>query len=310
MFKWGFYILLGINVFLFAKQSTEQTKRYDQNSSLEPKQKKNMSRVARAQIIEKVVYKNATQFSTSEHEQDLEFKVKENLLELHINRSKNTYTYFYEFNELPVDKFREVEITLAEMNCLKYECLGDRSFDEVLLSKLNNTSLTLSEIDHAFKLIDQQWTCNQLENMGFNNSLVNGSYTSLVDEYHLYLSNLRVGLHELVIDPFESADPFEESDEAPIDGLEDIEDDFAVVGNDYDDSLDELEDDLEGGFGSIENQKTKLEIEAEIQEELIALKKLLTEKGVIVYESQLEIISSYKEINNSVRLSLLKNMLY
>lgn len=295
MYKWGFFILSGVNVFLFGNQSFQHNVIEQKIITKEVKQA-NSSSIDLKNESHRIIKKERKPLLLSvEPESSLESRVKESLLDLYILNARETYTYFDDFNELSADKVHTVELILAEMEALSHGCFGSTSYSEVLNKKLHNSNLSFSEVNHAYDLITQQWTYYHLKELGIKPSSTNGGFIEMVSEVHTF-REIEADQIDDLDDPF-AMPPFEDTEEE-IDPF-----DEAPIDDDSEEGFEEYINPLE------EEVKSELEMGIEIQEGILSLYKTLNESGLKFYDTQLEILSSYMEVPDKLKLKILQDML-
>lgn len=274
MYKWGFYILLGVNAYtsgsqLFSESSINETVLIKVESEKEVREAVQEKRAVKELPA---VQKKRTLF-VEKPIIGLESEVKDKILVRVVEALKSDYSFFFEYNRLSPDKLRKVELILAEHESSSRLCLGGRSADEALKTSLNQIGLDFSEIHHVLDYLDKEWLCYGLQDLGINPTEIRGDYRDLVDEMYSFhqslkssnFNNIAVGLE----DPFADADPF--ADDAP----------FA---------------------------EPEFDIQVEIREGILERINILNEEGLEIYDQQVEILSKYIRVPDKMKLELLQNL--
>lgn len=277
MYKWGFFILLGVNSILLGRQVfVEKEYKVHITQEVAPKAHQVVIRKAAPTVVkhsEKATGKISILLNEIE---ELDSQVKNQLLDSFKEDARESFSYYFQNNQFSQDKRAKVELILAAFEHYRYDCFGELSMEEYLTKRLSSAGFDEGEIQDLQNLFKKQTAFDHIIGLRIDETVAGRDINLLVDE--VYEHDLEIFKRDIFesfmkLDPFEDADPF-------------------VVPDTYEDE-----------------PLSEAKIQLLKREEILNMIESLNEAGLDYYYKRLEIYGKYMPIDDDLNLKILQIIL-
>ncbi|MCM8527588.1 MAG: hypothetical protein NE327_13800 [Lentisphaeraceae bacterium] len=298
MYKWGFFILLGVNAALmavsFSNSEVERVKQVQERPIKEivikDDQKEQTTKI-----------ENKTPLKTRTLEFDLREKrresVKNALLENQRNRLSNEYGYFFAHHNLSHDEFEVVVEILQSKDLESYSCCGDQIDNREGLAKTISQNLSLEVSNKVIDMLNREWVYRSVLGIfDYETENIN-DVRGLVEELYAYEEKQKA-LKGYDVDPF--GKPFDTVDELDL-----------IGDNDADVLVDEIFDNAPGANfddEELSEEMQKLRRQEEVRKYIDEMYEALNEKQIDYLQGYLENVSLHAEISDEMLLRVMNEL--